>query len=233
MKHTQLSALLGVACLLGAGLSPALGVITFVSHLDIAGHCDTLSVPSPVDELGENSSGIPGSPGFPADEYIDAEFVSLGGPSCLASNGGGVDLVIAITNLTGRNFVELWYVADVGTTITNFDGVVSQIPPGSDALPTFRIDALGSNRPLVSESIDTNGVFEIGETWEFILQDYSSIIAPDLLRSVGLGFNSPLPPADAPSSGSILARVQPVPEPARALLSLLALGVVLARRQRR
>lgn len=240
MKYTLVSTFSIAGCLAALSITSSFGVVTMLSHVDTVGHCDTLDVPAVVEELGENSDGGAGGPGpfpgpFSLDDYINVEFVSLGAPSCLATNGPGVDLVISITNLTSREFYGLWYVADPGTTITNFDGKVAQIPPGTDSLPAFRIDAVGVNTPLLSESILGNGIFEPGETWKFVLQDYSSVIAPDLIRSIGLGVNSPLPPADSPSSGSIVAGLDPdlVPEPSRALLVGMGLLAVLIRRRRR
>ena len=93
---------------------------------------------------------------------------------------------------------------------------------GEDA---FRIDAIGVNIPLIAEVGGVlAGVFEPGETWTFVLQDYANTlgISPAFLGSFGV----PTPGASAgagmasSSSGSIIA----IPEPAS--LSLLAFGVL-------
>ncbi len=92
----------------------------------------------------------------------------------------------------------------------------------------FRIDAIGVNRPLIFESLTPDGIFEAGETWEFIIDDFSNFLglAADDFFSIGVGAFSP----GGPSSASIIATV--VPEPSTALL--LGGGLIgLAWRRRR
>jgi hypothetical protein len=135
---------------------------------------------------------------------------------------------VDITNLTRRSFEEVWYVADPETTITNVDGLVN------DEL-AFRIDMIGINTPLISEAGGIfPGIFEPGETWTFILQDYANTrgISPAFLGSFGVP--SPLvgagPGGASSSSGSIIA--VPVPEPSTAaLISLGLIGFALHRRR--
>ena len=97
--------------------------------------------------------------------------------------------------------------------------------PGSTFpdLLTFRIDTLGVNTPLVSESFTANGIWEAGEIWEFVIQDYGHpVLPPSAIDSIGLGS------LDPPSSGSIIA----VPEPSPLLLGfagLLSLAVLRRR----
>ena len=147
--------------------------------------------------------------------------------------------LVSIKNLTGIKWAELWYVADtagagVGTIISNQDGFVddaSQAFPGGQA---FRIDTTGLNRPLVTESLTLDGIFEPNETWDFIIDDYQNFagLAADLLGSVGVGT---LSQAGTTSSGSIIA-VEVVPEPGTfalfgfGLLGLLRLDARLRRR---
>lgn len=171
--------------------------------------CDVLLVPSTVaDELGTSAA-------FPAGERILSASLGRTNRSCTATDIATVsDFKVSITNFTTNPaFSAVWYVADQATSITNFDGKVN----GALA---FRIDAIGLNKPLLSESILPNGVFDPGETWEFVLQDYTNAFsqAPHLFGSIGVPSNVAL---DS-STGSIIALE--VPEP-RALL-LLGVGLV-------
>ena len=126
--------------------------------------CDTLSVPANLHELGLGpSSGGP----FPTNEEIAAFDVPHPIPTCAITLG---NTLVTITNLTGTDWADLWYVADPETSIGNFDGLVN----GELA---FKIDSVGANAPLVSESLIANGIFEAGETWEFIIDGYTNSLA--------------------------------------------------------
>lgn len=171
--------------------------------------CDLLSVPADVDELGIVS--------FPPDESILATDVPTPILACTsASNGGVASVEVSITNLTNRSFRELWYVADPQTTITNVDGRVN----GGRA---FKIDSIGLNQSLMAESANTNGIFEPGEQWDFVIDGYVNAFAlpASALHSVGLVGN--LSANDSQSSGSIIA--MPVPEPTTSALVLALVSV--------
>ena len=179
--------------------------------------CDPLSVPNVVDELGI---------GFPPDEAIDAFSNPTADIACSSSSQyqpGQVNELVTIFNGTGRDFTDLWYVADLETRITNIDGLVN------DGL-AFKIDTVGLNTPLVSESILLDGIFQAGESWDFIIDGYSHPALPaSAIASVGAvgagSFGDPL------SSGSIIAL--PVPEPATCVLMALGLvATVLPRRSK-
>ena len=203
---------LGLVLLVGG---PALAVPTPVTHVDLP-TCDPLFVPGIVDELGD-------TPAFPPDERIVAVDFFTPSVACALTDGPAINSLIVMTNITTLDFDNVWYVADPETTISNVDGLVN----GEEA---FRIDAIGFNRPLVFESITPDGIFEAGETWEFIIDDFSSLLglAADDFFSIGVGAFSP----GGPSSASIIATVIPEPSTALLLASGLAAAITLGRRSR-
>jgi len=154
--------------------------------------CDTLDVPKRLHELGFPNTVIP--PGvFPSGEEIAASHVKTSLSACSATDDGGTDnFLVTMTNNSPHDFTEVWWVGDsLFLTISNRDGEIGQ--PGFGALPgpAFRIDTVGNNKPLQSESITANGVFQSGETWEFIVQDFvdgfPGNIGPSSFRSYGIG----------------------------------------------
>jgi len=143
---------------------------------------------------------------FPPDEEITSLVQGTGSPVC----GGVVGTLIEITNLTPIAWHDVIYVADSDTSITNFDGTV-------DDFLAFRIDSVacdpvGTHHPLISESITSDCIFEPGETWVFVLDDYVNVniagVGPAALYSIGLG--SVDPPSTKTSSGSIWAFVDDI-----------------------
>ena len=190
--------------------------VTYVSQPN----CDPLIVPDNVHELGI----APTYTSFPT-ELISAVSTFTQDSACPLNDISGVpNRVVLMTNLTGIAWSELWYVADSdtgapATTISNFDGLVDAAG-GTFPGQAFRIDAVGVNKPLVFESIASNGIFDLGETWHFIIDDYSNVagLLPELFDSVGV---ASLSVGGPPSSGSIIAVA--VPEPG----SLVLLGIGL------
>jgi hypothetical protein len=175
---------------------------------------DFLYVPQIVDELGTNATI------FPWNELISS--LTVGTTDEHGCFDGYDDLsltnwVVQITNLTPFDFTSVWYVADPETQVSNYDGWVANWG-FVDYEEAFKIDWLGINRPLIYESMGSNNVFEAGETWRFILQDWTNSLggSPSDFSSAGVSSNS----TGLPSTGSIIA----VPEPGS--LGLLALGAV-------
>ncbi len=167
--------------------------------------------------------------GFPADELISAVQVPWGGHiPCPADYTGGGAVQIQITNLSTRDWTGLVYVADPETTLSNNDGFIADATVPGVFTHAFVIDAVGANTPLLSESINPNGIFEIGETWEFVIQEYNNGLglSPALLDSVGVAGASLGGP---PSSGSIIA----IPEPSTLAFMGIAGGIAVFLRRLR
>ncbi len=205
--------------------STAFALPTQVAFIDTP-QCDPLFIPTNVEEIGDAAV-------FPPDESLLHADLGLANPVCLPTDNPTIpDALVSITNVTTKNFSDVWYVADRDTSITNFDGEANDIaffPPGQEA---FHIDRVGLHRPLLFESAGQNGIWEAGEEWRFVLQDYMHpALPPDAITSRGVGDASVDVAGFVASSGSIIAIV---PEPAGAVLALLGLSAMgfVPRRQR-
>lgn len=210
--HVLFSTIVVASMICQASASP----VSVVSQ-DLPNHCDVLApLPAIMDELGTGA--------FPLDELIAASVTPTNTDACASSSSPLIPNVeLRITNLTNRSFTDLHYVTDPGTGFTNFDGTIN----GFEAV---RLDNLGVNQPLISEfggSLPL--VFEPGETWSVILDDWNAGGA-SAANLGSIGVPSVLFPD--PSTGSIVA-LPVIPEPASvSLLAVLGLGV-LTRRGRR
>lgn len=220
--------LLSMAAIIAAMgvVSQANAVPSQVKHRDEAGHCDPLFIPTNVDEIGDFSV-------FPIGEELEAIPLSSGPTVCQASDDPAVtNLVVDIINMTNKTFEQVWYVANRETDISNYDGFANDIGY-ADEHEAFRIDRLlsdpaGGHHPLIAESLTQDGKWEPGESWQFVLQDYSNTLGLSHadINSIGVGGASSALGITT-SSGSIIAIV---PEPATCLLMVLGLAGTLGRR---
>ncbi len=164
--------------------------------------------------------------GFPQDELITASDEEDLRIPCPSDYLGGINYLITIVNQSENYWSNLHYVADPETTFTNDDGEAQDLKAPGWTL-AFRIDSVGLNQPLVFESMTADNIFEPGETWQFLVQDYNNSLglAPSLLDSwdgINQGQISNASAGGPPSSASIIA----VPEPATAMLLFISAGVI-------
>jgi hypothetical protein len=203
-----------IAGLILAVSTTAQAVSTPVTYED--GRQDPLAL------LGPTYHELGNQPPFPSNEWINS--ADLGETDYVACwENYKIDyypnMLVSITNMTNMAWTDLHYVADPETSITNDDGWIN----GELA---FRIDNIGVNQPLMSESMTPNLIFEPGETWEFIIQNYSNTLGLSAASFGSIGVPSG---GDGLSSGSIIA----VPAPGAVLLGGIGVCLVGWLRRRR
>jgi hypothetical protein len=170
---------------------------------------------------------------FPNNEWIISTVLEPDFPYTPCSENPDTELpnpLVTIVNMTGLYWNDLWYVGDADptgfpdTTLTNMDGWVN----GGLA---FKIDSIGKNKPLFFEDMTPDNIFEPGETWGFVIQDYQNPfgLPASAFGSIGVGTGSGLPFDPLFSSGSIIA----IPAPGAILLGSIGVGLVGWLRRRR
>jgi len=227
------SLMLLTAVLLTAGTVLADPVAVFTEHSPLQ---DNWAIDGWVEELST-------SPHDPTKQLIASRMVPWNGhipcPADYQNEESGTTVQVEITNLTTRYFEELYYVGDVHddgtpeTVFTNLDEFVGDVTPGNPGVGVhgwaFKIDAIGLNTPLVFESLTPDGIFEPGEIWEFVVQEYTNMFAlpASALASVGpppFGAIAQASMGDLVSSASIIT-----PEPMT--VCLLGLGALALRKK--
>jgi len=182
--------------------------------------CDNHGFLRAIEELGT-------APLFPQDELIETGWTFTQQPACPASDDPSMpNARVRMTNLTGKYWDNLFYVADPETSLSNVDGLAMSYAAFGVVTESFRIDSVGMNRNLVFESMTPDGIFEPGEIWDFIIQDYGNAagLPPHLMGSLDFAGASS---GDSHSTGSV---VQFVPAPGS--LALLGLGGLATLRRR-
>lgn len=203
------SILMAITVFFAAALMAIFAVPSWAFPLDVIsqdGPQDPLRLDGPVHELGDQ---------FPIDELIHSSWTDTTLTSCFENLSSGEpsdnpnipNILVSIKNLTRYSWYNLHYVADPDTNISNFDGFITNAG-SNDFEEAFKIDNIGINKPLVSEDINPDLVFQPNETWEFIIQDFhnASGILSVPFASRGIASASLSNPQ---SSGSIVAT--PVP----------------------
>jgi hypothetical protein len=155
---------------------PATATLVSIIQSDLPG-CDVLLVTSGTfaDELGNQFAG------FPLGEWIthSSALTELSVCSDVPSNPAITDRLVTITNLQAYTVGGLFYVVNGTGVFSNADGLIN----GALAM---QIDAVGNNRPLISESMTPDNMFEAGETWQFVVQDYQAPPLADFFFTPGL-----------------------------------------------
>lgn len=223
-QTAQVLLALVASTLLSAGSALA---VPIQAHYVDSTDCDTQGEQFPSHELGSAVSS------FPVDELIEVS-VQPGSIVCVGDNGLADDFLVTMTNKGSVAYTDLFFVADSGSSVGNFDGFIEDIagPPGAFE-QAFKIDGtvtLGANNSLISEDMGINEIFEPGETWQFLVTNFvtpASLPPAPVFGSAGAFAGTS---AALTSNASIVGT--PVPEPSTGLLVSLGLVALGLRRGR-
>jgi|SRR5688500_15515946 len=170
---------------------------------------------------------------FPAADALVYHDHRYGFTVGVPNDGVANDWTVHLTNVSGQAWRDVYFVADHGVTIGNADGTVEDLAGAPGAMnDAFRIDSVGANANLLHESMAIDGIFELGEEWEFVVSNFGTgaTSRPPTLTTPGVFSGSSQPD---PFTGNASLLAVPVPEPSGAVV-LMGLGAAaLLKRIRR
>ena len=189
------------------------------------GRGDAIAAQSLGGELGDDAL-------FPIGSSIDYHTHRLYQDVGVPNDGLANDWNVHMTNVSGQAWTNLFFVADLGATVGNADGKVEDAANAASIFTdAFRIDALGSNVNLLSESISQDGIFEPGEEWEFGVMNFGTglnALPPSFITPGIFSGSSPMVGLGG-TNASILA--SPVPEPGVPAMIVFVASLLLRRRR--
>ena len=232
MKPTPRSILLAECIIAALSASPSAMAVPVVGvYQDDPTHCDN---PGPITlshELGPTAAGFPINEGLLVSVQLSTDPAHF---SCVGDDGIFNEYSVRLTNVSGLQWTNLFFVADRFLAPGNFDGFADDAGfDGPASAASFRIDGTvtaGTNNPLVFEDMTADEILEVGESWTFLIDNWSDSAAPTF-GSVGKFADSSAAGIDTQSTASILAT--PVPEPAAlTLLFIASLALIMKGRSR-
>lgn len=216
----QMTSMMAFVALLGiSNLSQAVPISG--QYNDLPG-CDNHGIVGFDEEIGDVAV-------FPTDEAIFFDAMQTTDLYCVTDDGIPNDWEIRMVNLSPNSFIDVFFVADEGSTIGNRDGQIQDLSVvGSGSTDAFKIDDVGLNAPLIGDDGDL--IFEPGESWTFYVTNFFTPggILPPIVSSPGAFAGTSFDPM---SNASIVANLYNVPEPASCLLMAAGLACTALRRR--